>query len=447
VKIINYSKKSPIKFCALAFFCLSTILLVSESVFASGDNSAGHTDEIVPILFALVVILLGAKLGGHIAVKCKLPEVLGELFFGMLIGNLTLIGFDGLQYLAHDSVIHTFSELGVILLLFEVGLESDVQEMRKVGKSSFLVATLGVIAPFFLGWGVSAYFFPEEARLVHVFVGATLVATSVGITARVLKDLGKIQASESKIILGAAVIDDVMGLIVLAVVTGIIQQGSDFEWTTGVVITLKAIGFLVGALVIGNYASPVLFRGAAKLKSKGVLLATSLVVCFGMSYLASLVGLAPIIGAFTAGLILDPVDYEELSLRNERKTVEHLIAPLTAVFVPIFFVIMGANVQFSDFLDNPEILTFALALTAAAIIGKQICALGVLEKGLDRIAVGIGMIPRGEVGLIFAGIGAALRIGGEPVINRPTYGAVVIMVVITTMITPPLLTFRFRRKN
>lgn len=442
-----YSKKSPIKFCAIFFFCLATILFVADSAFASGVDSAGHADELVHVLFALVIILLGAKLGGHLAVKCKLPEVLGELFFGMFIGNLTVIGFDGLQYLVQDTVIHTLSELGVILLLFEVGLESDVQEMKRVGWSSFLVATLGVIAPFFLGWGVSAYFFPEEARLVHVFVGATLVATSVGITARVLKDLGKIQSSEAKIILGAAVIDDVMGLIVLAVVTGIIQHGSSFDWTTGVIITLKALGFLFGAVIIGNYVSPIFFKGAGKLKSQGVLLATSLVVCFGMSFLASLVGLAPIIGAFTAGLILDPVDYEELSIRYERKTVEDLIAPLTAVFVPIFFVIMGARVQFSDFLNNPGILTFALVLTASAIIGKQICALGVLEKGLDRIAVGFGMIPRGEVGLIFAGIGAGLKIAGDPVISGPTYGAVVIMVIITTMITPPLLTLRFRKQK
>ncbi|MCB0360993.1 MAG: cation:proton antiporter, partial [Bdellovibrionales bacterium] len=171
---------------------------------AAEDEEAAHGGPIVPVLFSLVIILLAAKVGGDVAIRLKQPEVLGELVVGVVLGNLALLGLNWFQYLSHDRSIEILSELGVILLLFEVGLETNLGEMKSVGWSSLLAAILGVIAPFFLGWGVSAWFAPEAETLVHVFVGATLTATSVGITARVLKDIGKLQASESKIILGAA---------------------------------------------------------------------------------------------------------------------------------------------------------------------------------------------------------------------------------------------------
>lgn len=432
-----------------ALFAAPLLLLaeVQPAFAAAAAEGAGHGGAIMPVLLSLIVILFAAKIGGHFALRLKQPEVLGELVVGVIIGNLALLGIGGLEYLEHDDYVSILSELGVILLLFEVGLETNINEMKQVGWSSLLAAVLGVAAPFFLGWWVAAIFAPEAETLVHVFVGATLTATSVGITARVLKDIGKIQSKEAKIVLGAAVIDDVLGLLVLAVVGGIItaaESGGAVDVLGLVKILFLAVGFLVTAVVIGQRLMPKLFAAASYLRSHGLLLAFSLLVCFGLAYLAALVGLAPIVGAFTAGLILDEVHYEDLARRSDTESIEELIAPLTGVLVPIFFVIMGARVDLTVFTDT-SVLSFAFWLTAAAILGKQVCGLGVVQKGVDRLAVGLGMIPRGEVGLIFIGIGAAMRLHGHPVVDPATFGAVVIMVIVTTMVTPPLITWRFGR--
>ncbi len=407
----------------------------------------GGEGPITDVLLQIVIVLLAAKIGGDIAVRLHQPEVLGELVMGVVLGSCALFGlhwFDGLKTSEYITIL---SELGVILLLFEVGLETNVKEMASVGTSALIVALLGVVVPFFLGWGVAWFFIPDADTLVHVFVGATLTATSVGITARVLKDIGKIQAKESKIILGAAVIDDVLGLMTLAVVSGIIaavNAGGEFQSSAIFVIIGKAVAFLGGAIILGHYCSAPMMKAATYLRSRGLLLAISLVVCFGLAYIAqAIAGLAAIVGAFTAGLILDEVHYEDLAEKDaEGATIEELIAPITSLLVPIFFVVMGARVDVSVF-GNVSILGFALVLTFMAIIGKQVCAFGVREKDIDGTAVGLGMIPRGEVGLIFAGIGASLTLAGKPVIDSATFGAVVIMVIVTTMVTPPLIKWRF----
>jgi len=422
---------------------LLLLLIPFSSAFAAGG--AGHGGAITTVLFSLIVILIASKLGGDLAVRVGQPEVLGEIIIGVIVGNLTLIGINSFEFLKHDEAITVLSELGVILLLFEVGLETSVGEMMKVGVSSLLAAIIGVVFPFFLGWGVSAYFVPEAETLVHVFVGATLCATSVGITARVLKDIGKIQTPEAKIILGAAVIDDVLGLLVLGVVGGIISAANKGEeLATGDIlqILIYAVGFLIVAVLLGRWLMPKLFDAVRKLRSKGLLLSTSLLVCFGMSYLAAIVGLAPIVGAFTAGLILEDVHYNKLGAPGKFETVEELIAPIVALLVPIFFVVMGARVDLTVFAD-PTILLYALVLTVAAILGKQACGLGVVGIKADKVSVGFGMIPRGEVGLIFAGIGTTLILHGSPVVDGSTFGAVVIMVIVTTLVTPPLLSWRF----
>jgi len=310
-----------------------------------------------------------------------------------------------------------------------------------------LVATVGVICPMILGWWISSIFLPESGTLVHIFIGATLCATSVGITARVLKDLGKSNQKEARIILGAAVIDDVMGLVVLAAVSGIIKAAD--RGTFGVspveigIIILKATIFFVASIWLGSKIAPLLFRLASLPRIRGMLLITSISFCFFLSYLASLIDLAPIVGAFAAGLILDPVHYQDLQ-RRENKGIEELIHPIVSFLVPIFFVLMGVRVELRTFAD-PSILTFAGILTIVAIVGKQVCSLGVLEKGLDRLSVGIGMIPRGEVGLIFASIGSTLLLKGKPVIINSTYSAVVIMVILTTLVTPPVLKISLER--
>jgi len=425
--------------------CLILPTVVMIFSLAEGDVQAasvgGQGVEIGRVFLALILILLAAKIGGELAERIRQPAVLGELVFGVILGNLALVGYHGLEFLKADQAVELLAQIGVVLLLFEVGLESNLKEMMGVGLSSFLVALLGVITPFVLGWGVGAWFLPQENPLVHVFLGATLTATSVGITARVLKDLGKIKSQEGKIILGAAVVDDVMGLVILAGVTGIISAantgGSGISAVSIALIIGKAMVFLVGALVLGVYLSPRLFKLASRLRVHGVLLTTSISGCFLLAYLASEIELAPIVGAFAAGLILDPVHYRDFTDRGEHG-IEELIRPITTFLVPIFFVLMGIRVDLTTF-ARVEILGFAAVLTLAAMIGKQACALGVVEKGLDRLSVGIGMIPRGEVGLIFAGIGSSMVLRGELVVSSSTFSAVVIMVIVTTLATPPVL--------
>lgn len=415
---------------------------------ATGDHggSTSHGGPVVPVLLGIVVILAAAKLGGEAFERIGQPAVLGELIMGMILGNLALFGFDAFEFLGTTQGIEILAQLGVILLLFQVGLESNVKEMLSVGWSSLLVAVLGVIAPFFLGWGLSAWMLPEEETLAHVFIGATLCATSVGITARVLKDLGKIATRESKIILGAAVLDDVLGLVILSVVSGTIvaaNTGGSLNSMDALTIILKAVGFLVGAIVIGGWLSKRMFRVASILNIEGVLLALALIVCFLLSYLADWIGLATIVGAFAAGLVLDGVLYKDLGVRTKH-TIEELIHPLSSFLVPIFFVVMGVRVDLSTF-GQVEVLGFAAMLSLAAIVGKMICWFGVLEKGLDRTSVAVGMVPRGEVGLIFAGIGAQLMLHGVPVIVPPVFAAVVVMVIVTTLVTPPALKITLAR--
>jgi Kef-type K+ transport system membrane component KefB len=407
--------------------------------------SGGHA-EISVVLLALVVILVAAKLGGDLASRIGQPAVLGELVAGVLIGNLGLAGFHGLEFLRRDPSVDLLAQLGVVVLLFEVGLESTVRDMMRVGLSSLLVACLGVVTPFALGWIVGAVFLPGHSAYMHAFLGATLTATSVGITARVLKDLGRSHTPEAKIILGAAVIDDVLGLMILAIVGGVIaaaDRGASLSAVSVAVILAKSSLFLFGALALGPRVSPRLFQIASRLRASGILLAVSLAFCFALSYVASVIGLAPIVGAFAAGLILERVHYAELTTRGEHQ-LEEQIRPIAAFLVPVFFVLMGLHVELATF-AQPRILGLAGAITLVAVLGKQACSLGALGRGLDRLSIGIGMIPRGEVGLIFASIGATLTVAGERIVDPGTYSAIVIMVIVTTMATPPALKWSLTR--
>lgn len=410
-----------------------------------------HLDPTV--LIGVAVMLVVAKIAGEFFERLKQPAVLGELIAGIILGNLILLGFTPAETLKTNGTIAALAELGVIILLFEVGLESDLHEMMEVGWSSLLVAIVGVLAPFFLGWLVSAYFIPDQPQLVHIFIGATLCATSVGITARVFKDLGRLGTREARIILGAAVIDDVLGLLILAIVAGAIKAaatGGMLSLWAIALIALKSVLFIVGAIAIGHFLMPRVLRGAGKFESRGVLLTLAISFCFALSWAAVEVGLAAIVGAFAAGLILDEVHYRPKDGRTERN-LEDLLQPVSTVFVPIFFVLMGLKVDLRLF-ARWDILGFAAMLTIAAIIGKQVCGLAVVERGVNRLAVGLGMIPRGEVGLIFAGIGSTLMLPAnsapsEPVINSATFGAVVIMVIITTLVTPLSLKWSLGRKR
>ncbi len=290
-------------------------------------------DPFVKVLIYLIIILIGAKLGAELFERMKQPAVLGELIAGVILGNLVLVDnswnfFEPIRapiLTDHGAIsIDMLARLGIIILLFEVGLESSVKKMRRIGVLSFFVATAGVIGSFILGYFVSTFFVSEVPKqileispnfnihYIHIFIGATLCATSVGITARVFRDIGKSQMIEARIVLGAAVVDDVLGLIILAVVSAVVNPAESVVSLFGIVkLTLIAIGFLIGALVIGSLLIPRLVGFAAKFRTQGLMLITALIICFGLAALAGLAGLAPIIGAFAAGLILEEVHFKD----------------------------------------------------------------------------------------------------------------------------------------
>src|SRR5437879_6450765 len=420
---------------------------LATHVATAPHEEAPVADPVAPVLLALAAILAGAKLGGDLAERIGQPAVLGELVVGILLGNLDLVGVPWFRGVAADHSVDVLARLGVVLLLFEVGLESTVGDMLKVGGRSLLVAVLGVVTPWVLGWGVGALLLPDASPYVHAFLGATLTATSVGITARVLKDLGRARSPEARIILGAAVIDDVLRPVILAVVAGVISEphrASGLASGAVGLILAKALLFLGGALVLGVAVSPRLFALAGRLRGSGLLLTTALVFCFVLAYLASAVGLAAIVGAYAAGLVLEEAHYVDLSRQEERR-LEELVRPIGTLLVPVFFVLMGMRVELRSF-AHPDVLGLALLLTLAAIAGKQACALGGLGAALDKLSIGIGMIPRGEVGLIFANLGLSLTLHGERIISPAVFSGLVIMVVLTTLITPPALKWSLARR-
>jgi Kef-type K+ transport system membrane component KefB len=416
--------------------------------------------ELIKVLFYLVVILTAAKIGAEIFERMKQPAVLGELFAGVILGNLILLnhGWNFLEPMRVPAIadhaainIGMLAQLGIILLLFEVGLESSVKDMRRIGALSFFVATVGVIASFILGYFVSTFLVREVPKqildmspnfnihYIHMFIGAALCATSVGITARVFHDIGKSHLTEARIVLGAAVVDDVLGLIILASVSAFVasaETGIALSFFGIAKLTLVAIGFLIGALVIGSLLIPRLVGLAARFRTHGLMLITALIICFGLAALAGLAGLAPIVGAFAGGLVLEEIHFRDF---ESSAGIKDLISPVSTLLVPIFFVQIGIQVHLESFLV-PSVLGISCGLVAAAVIGKQACGLVINQKGVDRLTVGIGMIPRGEVELIFAGIGKSLG-----VFNDEIFSAIVVMVMVTTFLTPPLLKWSIGR--
>ena len=433
--------KTRARWFALA--AAASILLLPARALASG----GGPDP-APTLLALVLVLVGARLGSALSERLGQPPVLGELLAGVVIGNLGLLGWHGLDGLRDLGGLELLGQIGVLFLLFEVGLATEVGQLLAVAGSSLLVATLGVIAPIGLGFLVSRGFFPRQDPLAHWFVGATLCATSVGITARVLADLGRTRSREGRVILGAAVVDDVLGLLVLAVLKGIIDSGASgraFGAGSALIVVAKAVAFLAAAVVLGRSISSRVFRLGARLPGEGVLLTLALALCFASAWLAAWMGLAPIVGAFAAGLVLEKAHYRELRARDAGgRDVQAQLKPLATFLVPVFFVLVGLRVDLSVF-GRAGVPGFTAALVAVALLSKQACSLGVRGRGTDRLAVGLGMMPRGEVGLIFASVGASLVVGGERVMDSVVFSAVVATVAATTLLTPPLLAWRLRR--
>ncbi|HEX3313842.1 MAG TPA: cation:proton antiporter [Gemmataceae bacterium] len=370
----------------------------------------------------LAVVLATAKFLGWIAGRIGQPAVLGELVAGVVLGASVLGLID-----PHGEILHVLAELGVLLLLFEIGLETDLAKLLRVGVSSTLVAAVGVVVPFALGYGATHLM--GESNLECMFAGATLTATSVGITARILSDLGRLHDPESQIVLGAAVIDDVVGLVILAVVQGL-AAGHEMTAPGVALIVAKAFGFLAVALLVGRFAMPPTMNFLAKVPVLGSQLAVGLIIAFGMAWLADQAGSALIIGSFVAGLLL-----RETSARHAIEKGAH---SLGMFFVPIFFVSVGAAVDVRVFDPtnpaNHAALLLGGLLIMAAVIGKFAAGYAPIRFRGNKAVIGVGMIPRGEVGLIFAKLGLDTH-----VFDEKTFAAVTLMVMVTTFLAPPLL--------
>lgn len=445
-----------------------------------------HNDPIAPVIFGVTLILVAALIGRYTARSLNQPSVLGELIMGMLLGNLLffldydliiilregincteiaqmifsgqeldacvagMLGVEGgarfieiisgprgQEYLSIAQAVDLFSRYGVIFLLFHVGLNTCIAELRQVGFNAIRVAVIGVVMPFLAGYHLAWWLMPEGSHVMHMFLGATLGATSIGITARVLTDIGKTNSRESHVILGAAIIDDVLGLVMLSIVSGIVVTGS-MGFTSILNTILLATLFIISILYLGPYIIRLLIRLLNKLDAMEAKLFVSFVFVMLLAWFANLAGLATIIGAFAAGLLLHDTHFKAWGEANKRYTIQELFAPLEAILVPIFFVLMGLQVKLETFADL-DVILIALALTAAAIFGKIVAGIGASPR-LNRLSIGIGMMPRGEVGLVFASIGKTLG-----VITSTLFSAVVLMVIVTTLITPPLLKWSMKR--
>ncbi len=403
---------------------------------ASHASTGHHSDPVVPVLLALAIIFVTAKMGAIIADKLGQPQVLGELLGGIAVGNLALMHINTFDFIKVDPIVGIFASIGVIILLFEVGLETNITEMMAVGMRSFLVAIVGVVTPFVLGYYAVSFIIPGLTDLTKLFMGAILTATSVGITARVFQELGKLKSQEARIVLGAAVIDDILGLVILAIVSGLVMTGN-VDADDVILISTKAIGFVVLSLAAGILLAKRTFKLLAFFKLPGMMLTSALVACFLGAYFADKAGLATIVGAFAVGLVLEELHFKPF---ESQKTIEEYIQPISYFFVPIFFVITGMKVDLSVFADL-TIVGAALALTVMAILGKIISGWSFTsDTKINRLLIGVGMVPRGEVGLIFAIVGKELG-----VINDSLYAITVIMVVLTTVIAPPALDYLIKK--
>ena len=425
------------------------LVAIAVALLAGGlrvsTTAGGGRDELGALTLGLAFIVAAAVIGGHLVARAGQPAVLGELLAGVVLGNLP--GLGALHYLATDPYIDSLARLGMLLLLFEVGLELSVGDLFIVGVSSLLVATIGTVASLAAGTATATLLMPQATAAAHVFLGAAITATSIGITARVLRDTGASRSEEARIILGAAVVDDVLALVVLGAVT--VWAATGPARVSGQAISIaglmmKTAGFLVLAVVLGARFTPGWFHRAARLQTSGALLAVGLCFCFFLSWAASAIGLAALVGAFAAGLVLED-SHSELFVRRGERPLAELLQPMTSFLVPVFFVLVGFRTNVEVFL-HPGVLALAIGLGAAAVLGKLACAGGVLRREASPLTVAIGMLPRGEVTLVFAALGSRLRMGDNPLVDSRGYAALVAVVILTTLVTPPALKWSLTRR-
>ncbi|NJM75967.1 MAG: cation:proton antiporter [Acaryochloridaceae cyanobacterium RU_4_10] len=429
-----------------------------QMVLAAATETSNQAPLVLlGVILSLVVIYCASKLGAECSNRLGLPPVLGELVGGVLVGvsALHLVVFPGegmdgthsliMQFLqltnglspesvnptfsATSEVISVLSELGVIVLLFEIGLESNLSELVKVGPQALVVATVGVAIPFLVGTVGAIALFHLPVHSSH-FAGAALTATSIGITSKVLSELGQLSSTEGQIILGAAIADDILGIVILAVVASLAKKG-EVDVSNIAYLVVSAVVFTSIAIVFAKYFNTAFLAVANLFSTRGGLIMTAVVFALIMAYIGAAIHLEAILGAFAAGLVLDETE--------KREHLEELIEPIADITVPIFFVTVGAKTNLgvlNPFIEaNREGLIIAIFLITVAILGKVATGLAVFgyEK-INRLAIGVGMIPRGEVGLVFAGVGAA-----SGILSDALNAAIIMMVIITTFIAPPLL--------
>ena len=385
--------------------------------------AAGAVDSVTSLLGALVAIFVATKVLGETAQRLGQPAVLGEIIAGVLLGGSALRIVN-----PSDPVITVLAEIGVIVLLFETGLHTELRSLLSVGREATTVALAGVILPFALGYASALAF--GLGHLPALVGGAALCATSVGISARVLSDLGCLESPEGRVVLGAAVLDDIVGLVILAVVADVVT-GQEVDVIHVARISLIAVLFFVGAVLIGTRVAPPAFGVVERIKSAGALGVFGLAFAFALAVLAKLSGSALIIGAFAAGLVLFVVP-QKGEIEKSTTTIGHF-------FVPIFFASVGAAVDLRA-LANPRSLGIGAALIVCGIVGKLVAGYIPWWFRGRKLLVGAAMIPRGEVGLIFAQMG--LNTGA---IDSGLFGALMLMVLVTTLVTPPALNRIARR--
>ncbi len=443
---------------ASLFFAHSQpLMLAMEKQVVEADSSL----VLAGVMLSLVVVYFASKLGGELSLRMGFPPVLGELVGGVLVGVSALhllvfpgVGIEGSSSLVMQllqstdglsseaveptfkvtgEVISVLSEIGVIILLFEIGLESNLSELMKVGIQAVVVAVVGVTVPFVAGTAGAMIIFGVPA-IPAIFAGAALTATSIGITSKVLSELGQLTSREGQIILGAAIVDDIIGIVILAVVASLAKTGQ-VDVGNVVYLIISSIVFIVGTLLLGKYVNAAFIAISGNLKTRGALLIPIIIFMLILSYIGAAVHLEAILGAFAAGLLLDKTE--------EREALEKLVKPVSDLVVPIFFVTVGARTDFSvlnpSVPANREGLIVALFLITVAIAGKVVTGLAVFgQPQINRLAIGVGMIPRGEVGLVFAGVGSA-----SGIISDSLNAAIIMMVILTTFLAPPLLRFTF----
>jgi Kef-type K+ transport system membrane component KefB len=399
-------------------------------------------DIVVRAIISICILIFSAKILGELFARIKIPAVLGELTAGIILGPYALgsiITLGGSPIIQINEIVQAFGEIGGILILFSAGLEMTFSDFRKVGASGFTVGTMGVVVPFILGYGLSAAFgFSIGASLV---VAASLVATSISITAIVLQELKKIHTPEAKVIISAAVVDDVLGLAILGVIVSFISSASASVNPLGIVIVIvESLALWLAIVISASILLPKLINiTSSKGKHEETVEAAATASCFGASALAAYIGLSPIVGAYAAGMAVASSKKVE-KIREYSKKV-------TVIFAPVFFALAGAAFNFRSFVTSDVFFyVFFVALVIVAIVGKIVGCGGssaIFLRNKDQsLKVGIGMISRGEVGLIIAGV--AITSGA---ISQSIYSAIIGMIMITTIITPLLLKFVYDRKN